>query len=72
LQKVNLLMLCFICFFILPLDLCSHQKSVVLYAKSKRNPIKVVAKECSSYFHYKLNDCYKIWQINIGYTAINM
>lgn len=53
-------------------DLCSHQKSVVLYAKLKRNPTKFVAKECSSYFGYKLNDCYKTWQISVGYTAIDM
>jgi len=71
LQEVNLCFALFV-FFMLLLDLCSHQKSVVLYAKSKRYPIKVIAKECSSYFHYKLNDCYKIEQINIGYTATNM
>ncbi|XP_011873876.1 PREDICTED: lipase member H-A-like isoform X2 [Vollenhovia emeryi] len=50
-------------------DLCSHQKSVVLYAKLKRNPTTFVAKECSSYFSYKVNDCYKIRQIGIGYAA---
>ncbi|XP_039313467.1 lipase member H [Solenopsis invicta] len=61
--------------FALPLsdtDFCSHQKSVVLYAKLKRHPMKFVAKECFSFIHYKLNNCYKIWKIDIGYAAQNM
>ncbi|XP_071558357.1 lipase member H-A-like isoform X1 [Temnothorax nylanderi] len=57
-------------------DLCSHQKSVVLYAKSKRHPITYVAKECTSYLHYILNtilnDCKQVGQIGIGYTATDI
>ncbi|XP_012538313.1 lipase member H [Monomorium pharaonis] len=53
-------------------DLCSHQKSVVLYAKLKLHPMKFEAKECPSFFRYILNDCYKVWQIDIGYAAANI
>ncbi|XP_018304111.1 lipase member H isoform X2 [Mycetomoellerius zeteki] len=50
-------------------DLCSHQKSVVLYAKLKRHPTKFTAKKCNSYFNYILNNCKKTLQIDVGYTA---
>ncbi|XP_011645183.1 LOW QUALITY PROTEIN: lipase member H-like [Pogonomyrmex barbatus] len=64
------------CIFLgLPLsdaDLCSHQRSVMLYVKSKLQPTKFTAAECSSYFHYILNNCPRIRQISIGYTATNI
>ncbi|XP_018395552.1 PREDICTED: lipase member H-like [Cyphomyrmex costatus] len=53
-------------------DLCSHQKSVVLYANLKIKPTKFVAKKCSSYLHYIFNYCSKPLSINVGYTAKNI
>ncbi|KYN29647.1 Lipase member H-B [Trachymyrmex cornetzi] len=54
------------------IDLCSHQKSVVLYAKSKRHSTKFIAKECSSYFSHIFNSCNKTREIEVGYTAKNI
>lgn len=62
------------------LDLCSHQKSVVLYAQSKRYATTYNAQICTSYLHYMLKtilranwaNCKQIGQIGVGYTATNM
>ncbi|XP_011268192.1 lipase member H [Camponotus floridanus] len=53
-------------------DFCSHQKSVKLYAESKRHPTEFIAVNCSSYINYKKNDCKDNLQTNVGYAASNV
>ncbi|XP_072747773.1 pancreatic triacylglycerol lipase-like [Anoplolepis gracilipes] len=53
-------------------DLCSHQKSVNLYAESKRHPTKFVATRCASYIDYILNNCKDSLQTYVGYGASNI
>ncbi|KAL0121396.1 hypothetical protein PUN28_006721 [Cardiocondyla obscurior] len=53
-------------------DLCSHQKSVEIYAKLKRRPATFVAKTCSSYLQFILNRCSKVNKIGIGYAALDI
>lgn len=50
-------------------DLCSHQRSVELYAKSKMSPTEFIAVQCSSHIFYNMNGCNKNEQSGIGYAA---
>jgi len=49
--------------------ICSHQRSVELYAESKRHPTKFNAVQCPSYADYIENNCKDNLQTNVGYAA---
>ncbi|XP_029665357.1 lipase member H-like [Formica exsecta] len=51
------------------IDLCSHQRSVELYAESKRHSTKFIAVQCPSYADYEESQCKNNLQTNIGYAA---
>ncbi|XP_029158481.1 pancreatic triacylglycerol lipase-like [Nylanderia fulva] len=53
-------------------DVCSHQKSVKLYAESKRDPTKFIATQCLSYAGYTKNNCKDNLQTNVGYNSSNV
>ncbi|KAM0726284.1 Lipase member H [Formica fusca] len=50
-------------------DICSHERSVVLYADSKHHPTEFIAVQCPSYADYKENKCKGNLQTYVGYAA---
>ncbi|XP_067213244.1 lipase member H-B-like isoform X2 [Linepithema humile] len=54
------------------LNFCSHQRSVTLYAVSKRQPKEFIAVQCSTYLRYMLTNCTNNLNTTIGYTASNV
>ncbi|XP_050451645.1 lipase member H-B-like [Cataglyphis hispanica] len=50
-------------------DVCSHQRSVEIYAESKYHPKEFIAVQCPCYVDYKENKCKGNLQSYVGYAA---
>lgn len=69
LQRFDFTKILILTFILLLLDLCSHQRSVELYAESKYHPKEFIAVQCPFYVDYYENKCKGNLQTYVGYAA---